>query len=421
VTSARAVIEAFRGGPRAYPVAYPLLLGLADEDPGELPVLAGLILDELAEGGAFFAALLAWLSTDDLAVLAGRAVAALGRPGQVTQAAQSVIDHVSLQLPGALTRHLPRLWDLDRGRGGYFYSATWPWRGADPAEVRRLASVLADDSQSAAHLRAWICLLQGRTAEAWALAWQHRGVAAPLGAAACAGLWHAVGADPSPGPSFRPLVTAPAYHLVIPPEALAPRRLPWHVRQHPTWGDPGSHIQAASKAVTGGYSGAQCARGHGPLRRLLLLDPPPPGCAAAGRPRLDLAYCFSCADGWEPAFHLHDAGGRPHPLDHGTRKLPLNPFEGQDARPAVTAKVMRTPPRWQHQDWVMANDRENLNRLGGEPTWIQDPTHPACPSCQAAMPFLAQLDWSHLQEAEGITYILWCQPCAISAIIFQCT
>jgi hypothetical protein len=127
--------------------------------------------------------------------------------------------------------------------------------------------------------------------------------------------------------------------------------------------------------------------GHGPLRRLLLLDPPPPGCAAAAQPRLDLAYCFSCADGWEPAFHLHDTDGRPRPLDQTMRKLPLNSFEGEDVRPAIAAKVMRTPPRWQHQDWAMANDRENLNRIGGEPTWIQDPGYPACPSCQAAMPF----------------------------------
>jgi hypothetical protein len=123
--------------------------------------------------------------------------------------------------------------------------------------------------------------------------------------------------------------------------------------------------------------------GHGPLRRLLLLDPPPPGCAAAAQPRLDLAYCFSCADGWEPAFHLHDTDGRPRPLDQTMRKLPLNSFEGEDVRPAIAAKVMRTPPRWQHKDWAMANDRENLNRIGGEPTWIQDPGYPACPSCRS--------------------------------------
>jgi hypothetical protein len=70
----------------------------------------------------------------------------------------------------------------------------------------------------------------------------------------------------------------------------------------------------------------------------------------------------------------------------------------------------------------LAHGRENLNRIGGEPTWIQDPGYPACPSCAAAMPFLAQLDWSDvIGGGEGITYIFWCQPCAISAIVYQST
>ncbi|WP_169784106.1 hypothetical protein [Campylobacter curvus] len=30
-----------------------------------------------------------------------------------------------------------------------------------------------------------------------------------------------------------------------------------------------------------------------------------------------------------------------------------------------------TPKRWQKQDWGMANGRENLFRIGGEPCWIQ--------------------------------------------------
>jgi hypothetical protein len=98
--SARAVIEAFRGGPRAYPQVYPLLLELASEHPAELPVLAGLVLDELPAGGAFFDAMLSWLSEGDLAALAGTAVGALGRPGPAAGAAESVIAPASLQLPG---------------------------------------------------------------------------------------------------------------------------------------------------------------------------------------------------------------------------------------------------------------------------------------------------------------------------------
>jgi hypothetical protein len=36
------------------------------------------------------------------------------------------------------------------------------------------------------------------------------------------------------------------------------------------------------------------------------------------------------------------------------------------------------------------------------------------------MPFLAQLHWLDVIGAgEGITYIFWCEPCAISAIDYQ--
>lgn len=419
MTTAHDVLAAFRGGPRAYPAAYPRLLRLAAEHPDELPALASLVLEELPDGGAFFGAMLSWLSEENLAALAGHAVAMLSepRPG----AAKSVIDHTSLQLPGALTAHLPRLWDLDPFRHGVFYSATWPWRGAGIAEIRRLAATLANQSQSAFHLAAWICLLQSRRADGWELAWRHRRVAADLGEAAHTGLWYQVGADPVNGPPFRALVTAPTYHLVLPETALASRHPPYRVRQHPTWGHAAPRGAEAGTLITGGLSETACPRGHGPLRRLLLLDPPPPGCAATGRKRLDIAYCHRCADGWEPAFHAHGADGRPRPLGHRLSDLPLNPFEGEHARPAVRATAMSTPPRWQRQDWAMANGTQNLNRIGGEPTWIHDPVHPACPSCGAAMPFLAQLDWEHLADGEGITYILWCQQCAVSALLFQST
>ena len=87
-----------------------------------------------------------------------------------------------------------------------------------------------------------------------------------------------------------------------------------------------------------------------------------------------------------------------------------------------------TPARWQHQDWGYASDRENLSRLGGEPTWIQYPDYPRCPACGHRLHFLAQLDslnfaggreW--LWGGGGIAYIMWCDPCRISAVFWQCT
>jgi hypothetical protein len=436
MTSVSDVIEAFRSGPPGYGEAYPLLFGLAEERPDDLPVLARQVLEELPAGSKLTRAVLPWLDMDDLVTLADRAVTALGRPGRPRDAAAAVVDGVSLQVPGALSRHLPGLWELDEG--AYFYSSlgseAW-WCGADLAEVRRLAGIMAAGSEDE-RFRAWSCLLESRTAEGWAEAWEHRNVAADLDPAVREIFWWSVGLDASSaddagatasaagtgtsaGPPLRSLVTAPAYHLHIPPEALAaPLPQPWYTRWHPTWGLSGRRDLESGQAVMGGVSGGECPDGHGPLRRLLLLDPPPPGCAADGRARLDLGYCFDCGT---PAFYGHDADGRPRRLGPDTRGRHANPFEADDVRPAVTVPLMQLP-RWQRQNYMLAWGRENLNRIGGEPTWIQDPDYPACPSCAAPMPSLAQLHWLDVIGAgEGITYIFWCEPCAISAIDYQST
>lgn len=435
MTSVGDVIEAFRSGPPGYWEAYPLLFRLAEERPGELPVLARRVLEDLPAGSELTRGVLPWLDVDDLLALADQAVAALARPGRPRDAAAAVVDGVSLQVPGALSRHLPALSELDEG--AYFYSSlgseAW-WNGADLAELNRLAGLLTVGAEDE-RFRAWSCLLQSRTAQGWAVAWEHRDVVADMDPAMWEIFWWSVGVDASPaagggpatsavgtgdpsGAPLRSLVTAPAYHLRIPPEALVSRPQPWRARWHPTWGLPGGGDLEPGRVVTGGLSEGECPDGHGPLRRLLLLEPPPPGCAADGRARLDLGYCFGCEI---PAFYGHDADGRPHRLGQGTNDWQPSSFDAYDVRPAITVPVMHPLPRWQRQDWSLAHDRENLNRIGGEPTWIQDPDYPACPSCATPMPFLAQLDWSHLIDGEGITYILWCQPCAVSAILYQST
>lgn len=131
------------------------------------------------------------------------------------------------------------------------------------------------------------------------------------------------------------------------------------------------------------------------MRRLLLLDPVPRTLSFVSRPRLDLAYCYSCVDGWEPAWHQHDDNGRPTMIRRPGQAAV--PFELEDIRPAVAAGFADCGPRWQRQDWGMSNSRENLNRLGGELTWIQNPDQLACPNCQRTMMALLQLDWDHLE------------------------
>jgi hypothetical protein len=71
--------------------------------------------------------------------------------------------------------------------------------------------------------------------------------------------------------------------------------------------------------------------------------------------------------------------------------------------------------------WGLSNDRENLHRVGGEPTWIQNADYPSCPGCTRTMSAAGQIAVADLWNFEGICYLLWCDPCAISAVVYQQT
>lgn len=87
------------------------------------------------------------------------------------------------------------------------------------------------------------------------------------------------------------------------------------------------------------------------------------------------------------------------------------------------------PKRWHKQDWALSNGRQNLSRIGGEPSWIQGAQVPTCPICGEKMEFLMQLD-SGLPSGEdgellfgsgGILYVFWCEKSRVSAFFMQCT
>lgn len=96
--------------------------------------------------------------------------------------------------------------------------------------------------------------------------------------------------------------------------------------------------------------------------------------------------------------------------------------------PEVGIGLAETPARWRAQDWALSNGRENLNRVGGEPSWIQGAHYPTCPACSRTMAFLAQLDTLEFAEhgewmwgSGGMAYIFWCNACRYSATNWQCT
>jgi hypothetical protein len=126
-------------------------------------------------------------------------------------------------------------------------------------------------------------------------------------------------------------------------------------------------------------------------------------------------------------FYLHDENGCPSNVGYNgpavKPQFPAGPLKETEIQ------LAETPRRWYWQDWGRSNSRENLNRIGGEPCWIQSAEYPQCPLCQRLMRYLLQLDsdlpmmdggeW--LWGSGGIAYGFWCDQCKVSGFFWQCT
>ena len=193
-----------------------------------------------------------------------------------------------------------------------------------------------------------------------------------------------------------------------------------HVRHrwpHPTQVTPPPD---ASRLRFGGSGRGTCGICHAHLHHLLSVR------------GLDFATCLSCL-GWEQPFgdyalsYRHDERGEPTPLDRldspVTPRFPTAPF----AETAVA--LVDLGPRFRRQNWGGADRGANLNRVGGEPTWVQGSELRPCRDCGNTMSFVFQLD-SELPQSDGrtfafgsggILYAQCCEGCRISTLLWQCT
>jgi hypothetical protein len=232
---------------------------------------------------------------------------------------------------------------------------------------------------------------------------------------------------------------SPVFHLVFENGYLSqPER--W-IAAHPTWhlttpaDSPAMPFGGLLAAHHAGGGLTTCAACGGTLHHLLTLCPVPDGLGVSSMDRIVFACCLSCL-GWEveKLFYTHDPAGQPASTGYtGPHLTPQFP-----ARPLAPTTVRRspTPPRWRRQDWGLSNSRENLFRVGGTPTWIQDEDHATCPRCDRTMTALLQLDSSlpltsrtdgdgpeeeWLWGSGGIAYVQWCDACNVSAVFWQNT
>ena len=225
------------------------------------------------------------------------------------------------------------------------------------------------------------------------------------------------------GGALTALHSEPAWHLAFPAGILGR----WAARSlwrdgHPTWP---AVAETGRDAITSGFLDVPCPRCRYRLHRLLSLALVPPGTMIGSGLWVEFVWCAACSPFTHVTYVRHDTDGGPAEI---SLDLVITP-PGQPSRaeleswflPQTGVNLVCLGRRWWRQDWAQANDRQNLHRVGGAPTWIQNPGYPACPGCATTMSSAGQIAVADLWHGEGICYLHWCDTCATSAVVYQQT
>jgi hypothetical protein len=420
-------------------------VALVREHPDSLPSLVEGGLRRRLSGAWFLGDAVSYLPESAVGPLAELAVQ-LHAPDErrsprlnLRSASEEVLAHVALQFPRLLHPWLTELFEKEVNFGAYY--AAYPWRESGDQHHKYLLNVALAGGKRAQRVAG--CLLETRTPAAFRALERHEAlllspVIRAFGGGADGEL-PAVGYE-RPGPRFpraasawgavagflelprprkegwRRLYPEASYHLRFPDDYLPLHGTGW--RDHPTWHlDP----EGAVTARLGGAGKAVCGVCGRRAHHLVTLDPVPPGLGVTSVPALALEACLRCVWSSEELWWKHDRAGKPSPH----RKQGGDPGDSVAAPlRETTVRLVPTPARSYWQD--ARNERQNLTRLGGHPSWFQSPAYPSCPGCRRTMPFLFQLDAACPGDGgetfgDGILYTHWCDTCRVSISLPQGT
>ncbi len=390
------------------------------------------IIEEIPEGGTYLDAAFSFLSEENFREVISFTLENIKANG-LTHANESAIEYASIQLPQILNPHLGYLSTVKSNQSADF--SAWPWRNADSMEIKRLESILKDDSQSTDEKKyAWEALIATSNTEALEVASQY-----------IANIKDREESDRDffnmysmaegfewEGKEFNKLYNDETYHLCFPKVYFENLEDSWIADvydDHPTWYQcKQSESNSQIEVEFGGAVESKCGVCGEKLHGLVSLETIPENLGVSGLGKFSLVTCLSCLS-WEEytLSFQHESNGSVESLDIKDNKVePEFP-----AVPLVKIKlsIKQLNKRWLFQSWGSSNSRENLNRIGGQPSWIQDAEYESCPKCDKTMKFLVQLDselptedhdeW--LWGSGGILYVLWCDDCKISTTLLQCT
>ena len=402
------------------PDLYPRLFELAKSPAALFDFLQG-FLAAYEKNATLFNDALSYIDKEHFGMLVEQAIDSL-KSGP-NENAENVIEYASLQFPELLHDKLNVIAALNPNAGAYYEE--YPWRKlareAIPAFWERLASAATPLDEKR---KLFTCLLETRDEETLAFACDYF-LGNPLFdvkdpenyLTACL---EQVGYTRQNG-VIRNYCPNRTRHLVFPDKYFAQGRPVFlSKKQHPTWRLPAGEQSFA-------FGGVLDSDRANPFFHIATFDEIPNGLHITALKQLTLGCHVRELNACGPVFYQHDVDGKPQRV----RTYESDPDELFADHPIKKAciSLAETPPRWEFQSWGTSNGRENLFRLGGEPTWIQGADVPCCPHCHEKMDFLMQLD-SDLPDSEegelmfgsgGIGYVFWCDKSKVSGYLMQCT
>lgn len=388
------------------------------EQTHEIGSFAQRFLSTFQKSATIFKDALSYISRDQFTELIQQALAILVY--EENENAEDLIHSASLQFPELLRDHLPLIFELQPNRHSYY--ASYPWRGLTTNEISPFKATLLDPETSLDD-RVWLfkSLLATRDFATVKFAVQYACNSALFGekeiGVRLVGELELVGFTVRNGIIER-FCMDHVRHFAFPKNYFSAVR-PIHLNKerHPTW-----NLRSDNRFAFGGILGDTT---ENVFAHLLTLDDSLSGTGVSGFSTVTFGVHLSDLNDFQELFYQHDGDGQPNRI--GTVDKPSN----YDSFPIKSTLIglAETPDRWRIQDWASSNSRENIFRLGGEPSWIQNAEVLRCPSCGEKMNFLMQLD-SELPDMEGgevyfgsggICYAFWCDTDKISGFMIQCT
>lgn len=335
--------------------------------------------------------------------------------------AESVIEYASLQFPELLHNDLELIFELKPNESAY--CADFPWRNLNIDKVQIFKSKLLDkDTEIKDKQKIFRCLLETRNLGIINFAYDYAlnnkifefdNLEEYL-------LAHIedVGFTKR-GQNIESYCSSIPRHLRFKKNYFSNDR-PIHTNknQHPTW-----RLNAENHAYK--FGGVIQESENNPFTHLITFDKIPKGLEITSIKSLTLGLHINELNEFGTVFYQHDEWGKPLKIGE------LKEIETYTDLPIKETEIVlaETPERWKFQSWGSSNSRENLFRIGGEPTWIQGAEVLTCPVSGEKMGFIMQLD-TDLPDTEndevyfgsgGICYIFWCNKTKVSGYLMQCT